>query len=224
MLNPNTKKFWNDKNIEQYISLISSPIYLYKSKFIYKLIPKIKMRLLNIGVGNGFLEVKLSQNKKQIELYGIDISDKSINNIKKKVTGKFVTANVNKLPFKDSYFETIVCSDILEHLTHSEMNAAFKEITRVLKQNGLLIISVPLNESQKDRQANKHLQNFNESNFIKTFENFGFLAIKIKYIAAFMNLFFIKNFINLILKTRENNLAIGLFKVKQYEGSVFKQI
>ena len=45
------------------------------------------------------------------------------------------------LPFKDEVFDTIILSDVLEHLPHPE--TLFKEMSRVLSREGKIIMNVP---------------------------------------------------------------------------------
>ncbi len=52
-----------------------------------------------------------------------------------------VLASIADLPLADSSFDTIVCTEVLEHV--SDTYAAFGELARVLKPGGHLIITVP---------------------------------------------------------------------------------
>jgi len=46
-----------------------------------------------------------------------------------------------RLPFKDGYFDRVICSEVLEHLPDDHQ--AIMELRRVLKDDGRLAISVP---------------------------------------------------------------------------------
>ncbi len=50
-------------------------------------------------------------------------------------------ADINKLPFATAYFNCVICSEVLEHIPEHEQ--ALKELVRVLKPDGSLVISVP---------------------------------------------------------------------------------
>jgi SAM-dependent methyltransferase len=52
-----------------------------------------------------------------------------------------LVASVTKLPFKDGSFAKIICSEVLEHIPEDEM--AIRELTRVLRKDGAIGISVP---------------------------------------------------------------------------------
>lgn len=46
-----------------------------------------------------------------------------------------------RLPFKDTHFDKVICSEVLEHVPDD--NKAVQELMRVLKDDGTLAISVP---------------------------------------------------------------------------------
>ncbi len=50
-------------------------------------------------------------------------------------------ASTMSLPFRDASFDKIVCSEVLEHVPDD--HHSLKEMTRVLKNDGLIAISVP---------------------------------------------------------------------------------
>jgi ubiquinone/menaquinone biosynthesis C-methylase UbiE len=50
-------------------------------------------------------------------------------------------ADVTNLPFKDSAFDIVICSEVLEHIPENE--AAVRELVRVLKPGKDMVISVP---------------------------------------------------------------------------------
>ena len=50
-------------------------------------------------------------------------------------------ADALRLPFSDSVFDAVVCSEVLEHLP--DYRAALAEIARVMKPGGALAVSVP---------------------------------------------------------------------------------
>jgi ubiquinone/menaquinone biosynthesis C-methylase UbiE len=50
-------------------------------------------------------------------------------------------ADVSGLPFKDDFFDLVICSEVLEHIPEDE--GAASEIIRVLKTGHNLVVSVP---------------------------------------------------------------------------------
>ena len=52
-----------------------------------------------------------------------------------------VFATLDELPFQNNTFDTVLCTNVLEHV--AENAKAFSELSRVLKCNGHMILSVP---------------------------------------------------------------------------------
>jgi ubiquinone/menaquinone biosynthesis C-methylase UbiE len=98
--------------------------------------------LLDLGCGTGNILLKLCQNE-NIKLYGLDISSKMIdiakNNLNDKVELK--VGDSEFIPWQDNSFELVVCNASFHHYPHPEK--VLKEIKRVLKPNGNLIIGDP---------------------------------------------------------------------------------
>lgn len=84
--------------------------------------------ILEVGCGLGRL---MEQHE---NIIGIDILNGGSQNI---------LASSSHLPFKDESFNLAVHENVIEHLNHNEQKATIKEISRILKQNGKLIISTP---------------------------------------------------------------------------------
>ena len=59
---------------------------------------------------------------------------------------QFFELNLNRqpsLPFNDEYFEVVTLLAVVEHLDPESMAILFRECHRVLKSNGLLVLSTP---------------------------------------------------------------------------------
>lgn len=105
---------------------------------VIKLIPKKKnQRILDIGCGDGVL-LSLIKNAR---LYGVDLDQDSLDFAATKIKAKLVKASAEKLPFKNNLFDVVIATEIIEHLSKPEL--MLKEIKRVLKPNGRVIISTP---------------------------------------------------------------------------------
>lgn len=100
----------------------------------------VKEKILDVGCGDGIVGEYLIKNYNS-EVYGIDISEDAIEKAKKKNVKAQVGSSENKLPFEDGTFDTVFWGDNIEHLF--EPIATAKEIKRVLKKDGRLILSCP---------------------------------------------------------------------------------
>jgi len=100
-------------------------------------------KILDIGCGDGYL-MNLMGSIGNI-VVGIDSEFNGVKNASKKLF-KYkncfvVQANCYKLPFDNASFDSVVLADVIEHLQKPEY--CISEIRRVLKVNGILILTTP---------------------------------------------------------------------------------
>ena len=55
-----------------------------------------------------------------------------------------INSDIQNLPFKESTFDAVICSHVLEHIPDD--TKAMKEILRVMKNGGWAVLQVPINE------------------------------------------------------------------------------
>ena len=110
-------------------------------------------RVLNIGCGSGILEELAIV--KGIEIYALDPTERTIQQLREKLRlgERAKTGYIQHLPFDDEYFDVVVASEVIEHLTPEIMNAGLAEIYRVLRPNGHLLGTVPSRENLKDQMV-----------------------------------------------------------------------
>jgi len=140
----------------------------FKKTFGNKLEPRFKeivkyleikkgTKVLDIGCGRG--EMAIYASKKGSDSIGIDYSRESIalaNTAKRKQPFKiqkkieFKVMDAKKLLFSDSSFDMIILTDVAEHLYPEELEIVFKEIKRVLKNKGSVIIHTAPNKLFND--------------------------------------------------------------------------
>ena len=124
---------------------------------VVKLIPQSRpIRILDIGCGDGVLLSLISQNT-LAKLSGIDQDLKSLQIAKTKVKAKFAKASAYKLPFTKNSFNLVIASEVIEHLKTPEK--MLKEIKRVLKPKGKVIITTPIKLFDKPEDP-MHIQEF----------------------------------------------------------------
>jgi len=98
---------------------------------------KKKYRILDLGCGAGSTMELL---RKYGEVIGIDNNRRMVQYCRRKNKKVFLADAIN-LPFENNYFDIVIALEILEHIKND--NLAIKEIKRVLKKGGVLILSVP---------------------------------------------------------------------------------
>lgn len=154
-----TKKEFYDKAYGEKTSHVASQpgiiSFLYKrlkkyevsrEDFAYELLP-FGQRFLDIGCGEGNLVLRAKS--KFGEVWGVDVSSVRVEKAKKRLNDylnqekiHFILGDVDEgLPFDDLFFDAVSCVAVLEHVFYPP--ALIKEIYRVLKWRGELIVEVP---------------------------------------------------------------------------------
>jgi len=110
------------------------PIYIAKMEFIrnYLLNFDKNKKILDAGCGEGIL-VEEFRNK-GYDIIGLDLTYESNFVIKADITNTDLVSNS---------FNLILCLDVIEHLNFDEQEKAIMEIFRILKNKGILLISIP---------------------------------------------------------------------------------
>lgn len=111
-----------------------------------KLCRDSKGRFLEIGCGEGLFLAKLASVNKDNQVYGVDnrqdLLQRAVKKIKEKdiKNAKLFQADATLLPFKDSYFDLIVCINVIFNLQSLDIvKKVLKEMVRVCKSGGRII-------------------------------------------------------------------------------------
>ena len=133
--------FQNDLEVSSLV-FESSTRYNFIAKQI-----KTGTDVLNIGIGRGGLEEVLIS--KGFNVYCLDPSEKSIQRVKD-LLGLADRAKVGysqSIPYADHKFDTVVMTEVLEHLSDDVIKQTLKEVRRVLRSGGRFIGTVPADEN-----------------------------------------------------------------------------
>lgn len=98
--------------------------------------------VLDAGCGEGFVAQYLKRRDPSLEVTGIDRNAQAVAYARQvmEVDATFQTGDLYALPFSDGSFDTVVCSEVLEHLDRPD--AAVEELKRVARNH--VLITVPL--------------------------------------------------------------------------------
>lgn len=143
-------------------------------------------RILELGSGGGFSTETL-KNKSPL-FFPLDIPVGNLKRIRQQVSFPVypAAADAYKLPFKENVFQLVIVAEVLEHL--SEPLLVLKEIRRVLKPAGKLLISVPYKEKisyqicihcNLPTPTHSHLHSFDEMKLTQLVSDAGFRTVKI---------------------------------------------
>lgn len=105
------------------------------------------MRILDVGCGRGESLIWLA--RQGAETWGLDYATEALRlamnaiqvaNVETERRCRLLAANARHLPFPPESFDLVLMLDIVEHLHSWELEQTLREVWRVLKQDGKLII------------------------------------------------------------------------------------
>lgn len=135
-----TKKEWSGERLETHIFTNNTIEHLHRYAIACDYV-KDKI-VLDIASGEGYGSNLLSKYAKHVT--GVDISEESIILANKKYNKHnliFKNGSTSSIPLDNYTIDVVVSFETIEH--HDEHDEMMKEIKRVLKPNGVLILSTP---------------------------------------------------------------------------------
>jgi ubiquinone/menaquinone biosynthesis C-methylase UbiE len=131
--------------------------------------------IADLGCGSGDILSVLKETHNPI---GMDFSFHSLLLTKKAASGTPLTnGSLYSLPFRDHSLGVALCLEVVEHLQHDHI--ALREIYRVLKPGGYLIISVPSNYYFKEYlDLMGHFRHYTRSGMVRLLEDAGLSVIE----------------------------------------------
>lgn len=133
------------------------------------------------------------------KIYGTDFSSSSVDHVNRRFerVEQFKGAKlIREFPtdFGDEFFDLIISTEVVEHLTDNELDAMLKESYRLLKRGGFIFITTP---NQEERAFNttmcpdcggvfhrwQHLRSWSATSLSRTVEGYGFQTRLAKPIA-----------------------------------------
>lgn len=157
-----------------------------KRRFVKQLITthihKKSLTILDVGCGTGKSMDELSSLG---GVWGVDISDEALLFCKKRNLTHVKKGEAEHLPFQKDFFDVVCALDVLEHV---DDEASIREIKRVLKNNGFIIISVPAFSWlwSKWDEVLHHKRRYDKKQLERILKKEGFAILKNTYIHSFL--------------------------------------
>lgn len=162
-------------------------------------IPGNTETLIDVACGDGYIIHQVHNSKKHDVRFicGLDLSFKRLLKTRSYMTESIsVRGNILNLPFDDNSFDTVICSETLEHI--KDYKLALKELVRIAKNN--IILTVPNEENLTIEKCPKCNYHFHLNDHINSFESGAFTRIieqetnaKVKKVIKFHTIFSYNN-------------------------------
>ena len=119
--------------------------------------------VLDVGCGNGIISRSLG--RKGFKVLGIDVSEKAIEKAKELndlSNVNFQVMSAEQLAVSSEKYHAVVCSEVLEHL--HEPQKLLQVLYQSLKNEGVLIVTVPNGKGPREVFVTKPTQNLRRKN------------------------------------------------------------
>ena len=143
--------------------------------------------VLDAACGEGYGSNILAETAR--EVIAVDIDKDAVSRARKLYEGKgnlsFRVGSIEKLDLPDHSIDVVVSFETIEHVYEEIQNKFLAEIDRVLKTNGILIISTPNKAVYSDMHNYKnefHMKEFYHDEFV------SFLRKKFQYVQLYNRL------------------------------------
>lgn len=140
--------FWNGRNYENNADEIAVSRLL---SIVTKNQQAKNLNFIDIGCGPGRMVHIYEPLCKEITLLdsSIDQLKEAQGNVKEKNKLKTVLANAQKIPLKDGQYDALLCLRVFHYISNPE--EVFKEMNRILKPGGYVILEIPNKLNFKNR-------------------------------------------------------------------------
>lgn len=160
---PKETKFLEQFRINLIVKLLKDNIKFLESK-----------KILDLGCGDGEIICRIANFSKNC--VGIDIAKNRLMKFKDQANRlgvKLVQGSIEKTSFPNQEFDVVICTEVLEHI--KDYKRVLLEVSRILKGNGYLLLTVPYKERINKLLCPYCLREFNQNLHLHVFDKISFL-------------------------------------------------
>ncbi len=169
--------------------VIAGPKHDYRERALMKLVTRYATKgvsILDVGSGSGSLLLRLAEAGYSTS--GVEISEAFVSHTKSVLSDMGLADHVNvkvgqaeELHESDGSVDSVVLAEVLEHLPDD--GPGLDEAHRVLKEKGLLFLTVPANPEMwttVDEEAG-HYRRYTQEGLTKSITEHGFKIVELRW-------------------------------------------
>ena len=174
------RQFWTSNASEgEYQGSVNADLLLFLTQ------KHLGEHVLDAGAGDGTLVRSIRNAANGSEVRGVDLVPKN---------DDVEQGDLTQLDFGNSTFDTLFCSEVIEHMTPDDMQKTLDELTRVLKPGGRLVLTTPFDERLSDKMIHcPHCENdFHSRGHQRSFVDNDFRSLAVNHGLEVVELFAIR--------------------------------
>ena len=109
----------------------------------YKYFDKAARKILDVGCNTGRGGEVLKAKNKNLDVFGLDCVQERLEQLPASVYAGRSCSFSNDIDSPDDTYDVIVAGEFIEHLTFGDAAKTLKDFRRVLKPNGVLMMTTP---------------------------------------------------------------------------------
>lgn len=139
--------------------------FITQRRIIRRLLgPPAGKEVLDVGCGTGEFSPLFDAQR----YHGIDISAAYIRHARRVHAGSFGVMDATHLAFSDAQFDFVLVMAILHHLSDQDVHAVLREVRRVAKRGGTILILEDAQVQEKETWLTKLAKRYDKGSFIRT--------------------------------------------------------
>jgi SAM-dependent methyltransferase len=139
-------------------------------------------RVLEAGCGTGHFARVLAR-RYGWKIFPVDLAREGLAYARGAGQTRLAQANVAALPYRDGSFDLVSCMDVVVHFPEGEEDRPLRELARVLKTAGILVLRVSALPGLRSRHSEYVLerQRFTRRRLIRAIEQAGVRVLRCSY-------------------------------------------
>jgi SAM-dependent methyltransferase len=169
---------------EKLTIFFAEAIFNYDARTRFQKFIKLKDHILDIGALSSPFTKGLTNKVTAIDILpennAFGFSEKTLNKLKNRLNLETKMMDAQKMDFPDNIFDIVILTEVLEHIPDDKKAA--KEIIRVLKPGGYLLLTVPhLERVPLKHGIKEHLRHYMKMDLIDLFGNEEIILLKDRF-------------------------------------------